>query len=533
MTDRNRTVRICNWLAGIVAVIASLLIPLGYFVISYKYTAGSVETAVEINSRIISNQINANPELWQFEQLRLEEILRRRPHSGQKEIRRILDLQNKVVAESADPLDVPRITRAHDLRDAGVTVGRIEISRSLRPLLVTTALAALLGLCLGTLIYVTLRVLPFRALIQTERELRKTSEFLQRIMESTTNAIVAIDREGVILLANQRWAEISGCGAAELTGKHCSSLFPADSFANIREYLDAVLTERVAAARFEAELASGPERTWVSCGVAPLSREGHTVGLVLSAEDVTRRKQAEAEIETLNTSLASRAAELEATNRELEAFSYTISHDLRLPLTNITCSCEALIGASAGNLDEKGRKFTGYILDEVQRMAKLIDAILKFSKSSRQELKRETVDLSGMARAIAAELRLGEMHRQVSFLIMENVTCDGDPALLRVVLANLLGNAWKYSCKREKAVIELGMTELDGKRTYFVRDNGAGFDMEEAGKLFVPFQRLHVNREFAGTGIGLATVRRIIQRHGGQIWAEGEAGQGATFYFTL
>lgn len=532
MMPQNRTFRICNWLAGITALIVSVLIPLAYYAISYKYAAGSLESATQINSRLISNLINANPEMWQFEEPRLNEILTQRCTGCPKEVRRIVDLRNRVVAESADPLDPPLLTRTHDLRDAGVTVAKIEISRSLRPLLVNTSLAALLGLCVGVIIFTILRILPFRAVIRAERSLQEANEFLTRIMESTTNAIAVIDREGKVILANRRWAEICVCGVAELTGQHYSRLFPAGGFAKVKEHLDAVSTEGVAV-QFQAELPRGNRQRYLWCGAAPLSQEGRVVGLVLSAEDITQRKEAEAKIEVLNTDLAARAAELEASNRELEAFSYTVSHDLRLPLTNIICSCDALIGANAGTMDEKSRKFAGYIHDEVRRMGKLIDAILKLSASARREVKRETVDLSGLARAIATELRMEQMHRQASFLIADGLTCDGDPVLLKVVLANLLGNAWKYSSKKEKTVIELGMTELDGNRTYFVRDNGAGFDMRQADKLFDAFQRLPGHHEFAGTGIGLATAKRIIQRHGGRIWAEGEEGKGATFYFTL
>ena len=224
---------------------------------------------------------------------------------------------------------------------------------------------------------------------------------------------------------------------------------------------------------------------------------------------------------------------LEAANRELEAFSYTVSHDLRAPLTNIDVSCQALEQFYAGKLDEQGASFLGYIREETLRMSKMITTLLEFSRLNHQEMHRVEVDLSLLASSIAAELHLREPGRQVEFVIAEGATCNGDPTLLREVLENLLGNAWKYTGKQEAARIEFGATERDGKTAWFVRDNGSGFDMSQADRLFRAFERLHSSGEFEGTGIGLATVQRIIERHGGRVWAEGEVGKGATFYFTL
>ncbi|KAF0217244.1 MAG: PAS/PAC sensor signal transduction histidine [Geobacteraceae bacterium] len=249
--------------------------------------------------------------------------------------------------------------------------------------------------------------------------------------------------------------------------------------------------------------------------------------------DITARKRMEEQIETLHTNLSSRAAELETANAELEAFGYTVSHDLRKPLTNINGYCQVVLELCGSNLDDRCRGYLREIYDGTLRMAKLIEALLNFSHLTRGELHRETVDLSGMARAIAAELSLSEPGRGVEFRIAEGITVNGDANLLRVVLENLLGNAWKYTGKRKEAVIGFGRVEAEGKPVYFVRDNGAGFDMRYADNLFTPFHRLHGADEFKGHGIGLATVQRIIQRHGGRIWAEGEPGRGATFFFSL
>ncbi|HEY6872699.1 MAG TPA: response regulator [Geobacteraceae bacterium] len=225
--------------------------------------------------------------------------------------------------------------------------------------------------------------------------------------------------------------------------------------------------------------------------------------------------------------------QLEAANKELEAFSYTVSHDLRAPLTGISGYCQLLAEFSAGSLDEQGKEFVREIAGAADRMDQLITTILNFSQLTRKAINRETVDLSRLARSVSRDLLLRNPERTVTFRIAEGVMADGDAKLLRVVLENLLGNAWKYTGTRHGAVIEFGVLEQGGEAVHFIRDNGVGFDMASAERLFGAFQRLHDAEEFEGIGIGLATVERIIQRHGGRVWAEGEEGKGATFYFTL
>jgi PAS domain S-box-containing protein len=250
-------------------------------------------------------------------------------------------------------------------------------------------------------------------------------------------------------------------------------------------------------------------------------------------EDISERKESELRIQLLNKSLQTRSKELEVINRELEAFSYSVSHDLRAPLRAMDGFSRTLLDEYADTLDEKGRDRLSRIRAAAQRMAALIDDLLKLSRVSRAELKREPVDLTRLANEIMDELRQREPQRRVQFSVQPELNTLGDPTLLRVVLDNLLGNAWKFTSRRPDAVIEMGGSG-DGKEyTYFVRDNGAGFDMAYADKLFGAFQRLHDNGEFPGTGIGLATVQRVIHKHGGRIWAESSVGQGTTFYFTL
>jgi light-regulated signal transduction histidine kinase (bacteriophytochrome) len=235
--------------------------------------------------------------------------------------------------------------------------------------------------------------------------------------------------------------------------------------------------------------------------------------------------------ETEHTRLKS--IELEDANQELEAFNYTVAHDLRKPLTVINGYCQLIREMYGDKLDVKCNGYIHEAYDGTLSMNRLIDALLNFSRMGHVEPHRETVDLSAMGHEVAAELKLAEPGRRVTFLIADGVSAEGDASLLRVVLDNLLGNAWKYTGMREEAVIEFGKSEVDKKPAYLVRDNGAGFDMANADKLFTPFQRLPGAEQCRGFGIGLATVERIIRRHGGKVWAEGETGRGATFYFTL
>ncbi len=231
--------------------------------------------------------------------------------------------------------------------------------------------------------------------------------------------------------------------------------------------------------------------------------------------------------------LQRRDIELAAVNEELEAFNYSVSHDLRAPLRSIDGFSQALLEDYGDNLDEQGKDYLGRTRAASQRMGILIDDLLNLSRVTRGDIRREEVDLSAIARLVASELQQDDSGRQVTFEVAEGAVTMGDPHLLRTVLDNLIGNAWKFTGNHPIAKIEFGVTEKDGRPAYFVRDDGAGFDMAYAANLFGAFQRLHAMTEFSGTGIGLATVQRIIHRHGGRVWAEAEVEQGATFYFTL
>ena len=252
------------------------------------------------------------------------------------------------------------------------------------------------------------------------------------------------------------------------------------------------------------------------------------------AADLERRVETRThELQERNESLRRNAAELLAANTELDAFAYSVSHDLRAPLRSIDGFSQVLLEDYAAQLDEAGRESLHRVRAASQRMGTLIDDLLKLARVTRAEMRTEDVDLSGMARDIASELQRAAPERQVEFAIAAGLKARGDARLLRVALDNLLRNSWKYTAKQPGPRVEFGSVEANGGQAFMVRDNGAGFDMKYADKLFGVFQRLHSAADFEGTGIGLATVRRIITRHGGRIWAEGAVDQGATFYFTL
>ena len=278
---------------------------------------------------------------------------------------------------------------------------------------------------------------------------------------------------------------------------------------------------------------SDGSRFWADVVITALyDGNGKLCGFSKVVRDITLRKRAEEEIETLNTDLAARASDLEAANIDLEAFNSMVAHDLRTPLNSISGYCQVIQKLCGDKLGEGCEGYVREIYDATLRMDRLIDTLLKFSRTLRVEMHHDMFDLGGLARAVSTSLERTEPERRVTFRIAEGIEVKGDAGLLSIVLDNLIGNAWKFAENREGTVIEFGVTEKEGNPAYFIRDNGPGFDMAKVDKLFLPFQRINES-SVKGHGIGLATVERIIRRHGGRVWAEGEPGKGATFYFTL
>ena len=250
-------------------------------------------------------------------------------------------------------------------------------------------------------------------------------------------------------------------------------------------------------------------------------------------DEINERKKAEEEINRLNDDLLAKNEKLEFANKELESFVYSVSHDLRAPLRHISGFSDLVMKGTADKLDEKGKRYLSRIHDGAERMSRLIDDLLNISRISRQEIQWKEVNMSAKAASIVAELRDAHPSRSVDIDIKGDLIVFADPGLIEVLLSNLLCNAWKFTAKTEDSRIELGTVELEGKIIYYVRDNGAGFDQQYAGKMFWPFHRLHSEAAFEGTGIGLAIVDRIISLHGGKVWAEGIEGKGAMVYFSL
>lgn len=386
---------------------------------------------------------------------------------------------------------------------------------------------------------------------RTRHALEQALALQRAILDSASYAIIATDPQGTILTFNPAAERMLGYAAAELVGQATPQLFhdPAE-MAQRAAALSRELGQPIGAGfevftvRPRRDQLDEDEWTLVRKDGARVpvllsitvlrDAQGEITGYLGIVSDITERKRAQAAIEQLNRALAQRAAELEGVNRELESFSYSVSHDLRAPLRSIDGFSQVLLEDYAERLDEEGRDSLRRVRAASQRMAQLIDDILKLSRLSRAEMRREPVDLSAIARSVADELRAAEPEREVEFVIADGVTAAADARLLRVVLENLLGNAWKYTARHPRARIEFGTERgTDGTTVYFVRDDGAGFDMAYAGKLFGAFQRLHSAAEFPGTGVGLTSVQRIVHRHGGQVWAEGAVEGGATFRFTL
>jgi PAS domain S-box-containing protein len=255
--------------------------------------------------------------------------------------------------------------------------------------------------------------------------------------------------------------------------------------------------------------------------------------IALAIENAQLYEETQRHAAALERQVAERTAHLEVANKELEAFSYSVSHDLRAPLRSIDGFSQLLLDGCRDQLNDQNKDYLDRIRKATQCMGRLIDDLLNLSRVSRGDVVRQQVDLSVLADAVAADFLANQPQREVDFLISPDLKVQGDPALLQIVMQNLLGNAWKFTANCPKARIEFGSQMQDNRKVYFVRDNGVGFDMNYVGKLFSPFQRLHSDKEFPGTGIGLATVLRIIRRHGGTVWAEGKVGEGTTVYFTV
>ena len=364
---------------------------------------------------------------------------------------------------------------------------------------------------------------------RAEVALRESEERFRLLVGTVRDyAIYMLDATGRVMSWNRGAEHIKGYTAEEIVGRHFSCFYPPEAVTAGAP--ERALSKAAAEGRFEEEnwrVRKDGSRFWADVVITAVRDEhGKLFGFAKVTRDLTERKRTD-------ELLRRHTAQLEAANVELDAFAYSVSHDLRAPLRSIDGFSQALLEDYAGQLDAAGQDYLQRVRAATQRMATLIDDLLDLSRVTRSEMTIAPVDLSELARELATELTSGDPERHVEIVITPDVAVRADRGLLRVVLQNLMGNAWKFTGKRSDARIEVGVVAADGERAYYVRDNGAGFDMAYASKLFGAFQRLHRVTEFPGTGVGLATVQRIIHRHGGRVWAESAVGRGATFYFTL
>ena len=360
---------------------------------------------------------------------------------------------------------------------------------------------------------------------------------LLALIDNTSAVIYMRDLDGRYMVVNREYERLFNLHREAIIGLTDHDLFPAEIADEFRANdLQAAATGGPVQVEEVAPGADGPH-TYITVKFPLLDSAGQAYAVCGISTDITGRKRAEEQVRKLNAELEQRVrdrtAELEATARELDAFAYSVSHDLRAPLRSVHGFSQVLLEDYAGRLDDDGRQHLRRIQANVARMGQLIDDLLRLSRVTRTGLNRERVDIGAQASEIIDELRGAEPHRHVEVVIADALIATGDSHLIRLALDNLLSNAWKFTGKREHAIIGVGAVRLDGKQAFFVCDNGAGFDMRYANKLFDPFQRLHAATEFEGSGIGLAIVHRILSRHGGRIWAESEPEKGTTFFFTF
>ena len=378
----------------------------------------------------------------------------------------------------------------------------------------------------------------------SQQKLLEQSHILESILLSLSDGVIVANKDGKFLFFNPAGEQMVGLGAADIRPEEWPQHYQLYLSDGVTPYppneLPLVRAMRGESFVNEEVIVSRADDTTVSLSVngSPLrDPQGNLNGGTIVFRDMTEAKTADREIRRLNTELEKRVrertAELATINDELEAFCYSVSHDLRRPLRHLDGYSLTLLEGYRDKLDDRGIEFLENVRSAAQHMGELIDALLRMSRTSRGQVRRKQFNLSKTVQLISRQLQHRDPQREVEVHINDDIFVLGDPDLLAAALENLMDNAWKFTSQTSTAVIEFGQIELAGEKTYFLRDNGVGFNPKFVSKLFKPFQRLHSIDEFDGYGIGLATVERIMMRHGGRVWAESQPQQGATFYFTL
>jgi PAS domain S-box-containing protein len=387
----------------------------------------------------------------------------------------------------------------------------------------------------GELAWIIHRVEDVTAMVRARAGAREANDLVETVVENIPNMVFVKDAERLSFVRLNRAGEaLLGLPRTELIGKTDYDFFPREQAEFFQAKDRETLTKKGLVEIVEEPLETAHGKRLLRTKKVPiLDASGAPQYLLGISEDITELRAHEEATKRHQQELVRAKEAADAANRELESFSYSVAHDLRAPLRSIDGFSQALLEDCGPLLDDDSRRHLGFVREAAQLMAVLIDDILALSRVTRQEIDRRAVDLSALARASMRRIERGAPERAVEVSIEDDLQAYGDPRLLSVVLDNLLGNAWKFTAKRADAKIELGATSKDGQTVYFVRDNGAGYDMKYEAKLFGVFQRLHAAHEFEGTGVGLATVQRVVHRHGGRVWAEGKVGEGAVFYFTL
>jgi len=499
------------------SVMAALILPVGFFSISYQYLMGIMETSAEINSELVSRLISANPDLWRYETIRIEELLSRRSRADSAETRRIYDMNDALVAESVNDLPIPVVSVFREIVVHGEPAGRIEISRSMAPLLGKSGLLAIVGLGFGLLLY---RWLPFASLITAGNQLRDTNEFLSKVMEGSSNSLLVLDQVGNVKMINGHFQILSALPRTEIIGFPLSSMFSGAALQQVDCGLNDVASGRAKNFRIEAVLIrrDGKELC-LTIGAEPLTSDGVVSGVVVAFDDITERKKIE--------------VELQKKNIEMEQFIYTVSHDLRSPLVTVKTFLGYLESDLSGTRGDRVAQDLQFIHGAADKMKLLLDELLEISRVDHIGNPHVRVSFNEVVAGALATLAGDISSRKVEVVLSDSdLMLFGDVPRLSQIWQNLIENAIKYGSDDDQPCIELGVEGEGVETVFYVRDNGMGIEPQYVARIFNIFEKLDASSP--GAGMGLAMVRRIVQKFGGRVWVESEgSGKGACFYFTL